>query len=220
MIKRLIVLTTAGLVGVLSSTTAALGGTTLTATASQHPVGASGISGRITITDDTVTHVLTIHGTATGLTPGADYLSLVYNTGSSPGGPTGAVTHGRSIGPCEPTNFSLSFSQMVVGFWVNNGDGTGTLDAVKSTTSSTSGSNSNLVANLGTPGTPGLTDVLAFIATSAMFFSGTGSDLANSPSYAGLGTWSTISIRPFGPAGVQGFIEPVLACGQVAISAA
>ena len=87
------------------------------------PRNQSGVRGRITFTDDGST--LTVTGTATGLTPGEIYVSLIYDNGSSPGGPEA----------CEPTIFDPTdpdflLPTMFVGVWVNAGDGTGTLAAI------------------------------------------------------------------------------------------
>jgi len=67
---------------------------------------------------------LTVNGTATGLTPGIPYASLIYDNGSVPGGPEA----------CEPTIFDETdpdflLPTMFVDLWDNNGDGTGTLAA-------------------------------------------------------------------------------------------
>ena len=96
---------------------------TATGQAKMHPENQSGIKGKITFEDDGAT--LTTTGTATGLTPGAIYVSLIYDNGSVPGGPTS----------CEPTIFNPAdpdfiLPTMLVGFWVNNNDGTGTLAAI------------------------------------------------------------------------------------------
>lgn len=87
---------------------------TLTGKATLHPINQSGIKARINFVDDGTT--LMIEGTATGLTPGQNYVSLIYDNGSVPGGPTA----------CEPTNATLT-GKMLVGFWTVNPDGIGTL---------------------------------------------------------------------------------------------
>ncbi len=94
---------------------------TITGAANLHPIDNSGIQANITFTDNGTT--LTVNGTATGLVPKQTYFTLVYDVGSKPSGPAA----------CEPppTNDQTE-AQMIVGFWVNNGDGTGTLHAAKS----------------------------------------------------------------------------------------
>ena len=57
----------------------------------------------------------------TGLDPEATYVSLVYDSGAVPSGPLA----------CEPGNFQLDGTQMFVGFWKVEADGTGTLFGVK-----------------------------------------------------------------------------------------
>ena len=81
--------------------------------------GQSGIKGKITFVDNGAT--LTTAGTATGLVSGVEYRSLVYGVASLPGGPDA----------CRPDGTILA--TMLLGQWVNNGDGTGTLAAVDTT---------------------------------------------------------------------------------------
>ncbi len=107
-----------------------------TAIAEEHPVGGSGIHALVHFTDDG--SALTVDGTATGLTPGKPYFSLIYTAGVGPGG----VPEGQSLPPTSnaiPACNDLSRAgtslitptQMPVGFWKNNNDGTGTLHVVK-----------------------------------------------------------------------------------------
>ena len=85
-----------------------------TAHALQHPSNQSGVMGRITFTETPAG--LIVEGTATGLEgPSVGrYVSLVYDVGSVPGGPTG----------CEPTEV---LANMFVGIWVVDADGNGEL---------------------------------------------------------------------------------------------
>jgi hypothetical protein len=86
-----------------------------TAQATQHPVNQSGVMGQITITDSPAGPVYS--GTATGLEPLAPlfrYVTLVYDAGSVPGGPT----------VCEPT---VELPDMFVGTWAVDAEGNGTL---------------------------------------------------------------------------------------------
>ena len=88
-----------------------------------HPSNQAGVKGVIHFTDNGGT--LTVNGAVTGLVPGVDYMSLIYDNKSVPGGPEG----------CEPGIFDDSdpdfiIPTMFLGFLVNNGDGTGTLAAV------------------------------------------------------------------------------------------
>jgi hypothetical protein len=80
----------------------------------QHPSNQSGVMGRITFTETPAG--LIVEGTATGLEgPSVGrYVSLVYDVGSVPGGPTG----------CEPT---VELANMFVGIWVVDADGNGEL---------------------------------------------------------------------------------------------
>ena len=105
---------------------AALGlarGLQATGSALQHQVSGSGIQGRILFLDSGSPETgLVVSGTATGLTPGQQYFTLVYDAASLPAGPTACVPSASS---------TLTGDQMVVGFWHNNNDGTGTLCAIK-----------------------------------------------------------------------------------------
>jgi hypothetical protein len=94
-----------------------------TGKATLHPQNRSGVNGRIDFVDDGST--ITINGTATGLTPGIPYASLIYDNGSSPGGPLA----------CEPTIFDPSdpgflLTTMFVGLWTVDGNGNGLLSEV------------------------------------------------------------------------------------------
>jgi hypothetical protein len=87
-----------------------------TAQANQHPVNQSGVMGRIDFTS--VPGGVLVTGTATGLQPSVGrYVSLVYDLGSVPGGPTA----------CEPT---VALDGMFVGIWVVDAAGNGTLTQV------------------------------------------------------------------------------------------
>lgn len=89
---------------------------TQTARARQHPANQSGASGRIDFTS--VPGGLLVTGTATGLQgPSiARYVSLVYDLGSVPGGPT----------VCEPTT-DPPIEGMFVGIWAVDALGNGSL---------------------------------------------------------------------------------------------
>lgn len=81
--------------------------------ATQHPVNQSGVLGRINFTS--VPDGLVVTGTATGLQPSVGrYVSLVYDIGSVPGGPTS----------CEPTE---EIDGMFVGIWSVDALGNGIL---------------------------------------------------------------------------------------------
>lgn len=83
------------------------------ARATQHPVNQSGVQGRIVFTN--VAGGLLVTGTATGLQPSLGrYVSLVYDIGSVPGGPT----------KCEPTE---ELPGMFVGIWAVDALGNGNL---------------------------------------------------------------------------------------------
>lgn len=90
--------------------------------ATLHPANQSGVQGAIGFLDNGST--LVILGSASGLNPDTVYVSLIYDNGSVPGGPTG----------CEPTIFDPSdpdflLPTMFVGAWTVEGDGTGALSA-------------------------------------------------------------------------------------------
>ncbi len=85
----------------------------LSAQATQHPVNQSGVMGRITFTQ--TAGGVAVTGTATGLQPSVGrYVTLVYDVGSVPGGPSA----------CEPT---VEMEGMFVGIWTVNAAGHGTL---------------------------------------------------------------------------------------------
>lgn len=135
MIKRLLVLPILVLGMTLSPGIALASSGIETADAKLEPntsFGPSVVNAEIHFIDDTVNNRLTIHGSATGLVPGAAYFSLVYDVTSLDEGRTACLP---GVGPGDPR--FLDQPQMVVGFWVNNGDGTGTLDAVKSPSGNT-----------------------------------------------------------------------------------
>ena len=94
-----------------------------TGQATLRQVNQSGIKAKISFTDDGST--LTIDGTATGLTPGIPYASLIYDNRSVAGGP-------EACEPAifDPTDPDFLLPTMFVGVWNNHGDGTGTLAAV------------------------------------------------------------------------------------------
>lgn len=86
---------------------------TVTAQARQHPLNQSGAAGRIDFTS--VAGGLLVTGTATGLQPSIGrYVTLVYDVGSVPGGPTA----------CEPT---VELPGMFVGIWAVDALGNGML---------------------------------------------------------------------------------------------
>lgn len=136
MIKRLTlsmtVIPMAVIAMLLATSTVALAAGVVRAEAELAPIGNSGITAEISFVDDPVAHTLTIKGEAEGLNPKEVYFSLLYNTGSP------------SVGPlaCEPTNNTVSFIQMLVGFWDVNAEGEGTISTVNSMAG-----NSNLKAH-------------------------------------------------------------------------
>src|SRR5262249_45037445 len=96
----------------------ALYATILTGHAQLKPIDQSGIQAEVHFADTGT--VLKVLGVASGLNPTHTYVSLIYGVGSVPGGPAA----------CEPTtnpNNTLTFPQMVVGFWTVEPDGGGTL---------------------------------------------------------------------------------------------
>src|SRR5712691_3335355 len=155
-------------------------GATTTATANQHPIGGSGIQGSVLFTDNGST--LTVDGTATGLTPHVPYFSLIYTLGSHPGGVSETKTLPRTsnaIAACADLNqagtSTIDATQMVVGFWKNNNDGTGVLHVVKSAHGN---SQEGLWIALG---------LKSVFESFGVVFGGN--------SYSPIGNWSTISIR-------------------------
>jgi hypothetical protein len=86
---------------------------TADAHATQHPVNQSGVMGRIEFRN--VAGGLQVTGTATGLQPSIGrYVTLVYDRGSVPGGPTA----------CEPTT---PMPGMFIGIWAVDAAGNGIL---------------------------------------------------------------------------------------------
>ncbi len=79
----------------------------------QHQIDQSGVKGNLVFLDTEDTGML-VTGVATGLDPGLSYVTLVYDRGSVPSGPSACLP--SSAGP------------MFVGFWNVSDDGTGTLD--------------------------------------------------------------------------------------------
>jgi hypothetical protein len=115
--RRLVISVAALLVGLLAGAASADASHEefATAEATQHPVNQSGVSGRITIIDSPAGPIYS--GTAAGLEPLAPlfrYITLVYDVGSVPGGPTA----------CEPTTAQAA---MFVGTWAVDAEGNGTL---------------------------------------------------------------------------------------------
>ena len=155
---------------------------TVTASAQQHPIAGSGIHGDINFTDDGAS--LTVDGTATGLSPNTPYFSLIYTVGVGPGGPSeGRVGPGDAIPACNDLNrqgqSAITVTQMVIGFWHNNNDGTGVLHDVKSK------------APIGNSQDPLFMSIppvkAALLGLGYKFFDG---------SYAAInGSWRTVSIR-------------------------
>lgn len=91
-----------------------------TASAQQHPINNSGIQAEILFLDTgSDVHGLVLSGRASGLDPTQTYFSLLYNTGSVPGGPNACTP--------SPSGPPISFAQMFTAFWAVAPDGTGTL---------------------------------------------------------------------------------------------
>jgi hypothetical protein len=91
-----------------------------TASAQQHPINNSGIQAEIVFLDTGGdVNGLALSGRASGLDPTQTYFSLLYNTGSVPGGPSA----------CTPSSSgsAITFAQMFTAFWTVAPDGTGTL---------------------------------------------------------------------------------------------
>ena len=175
MIKRLMVLITV-MAALVTTSGVAYAGEKIRAEAELAPIGSSGISAEITFVDNPAAKTLTIRGEAEGLDPTKTYFSLLYNVGSPSVGPN----------PCEPTNDSINFIQMLVGFWSVNADGEGRLFTVKSMAG-----NSNLMANA---------QLLAQLGFPPV---------ANVPSYVGLDKIGNMSVRDVN----AGFV--VRACGDI-----
>jgi hypothetical protein len=121
--KRLVVTCLLSLVSMLvsplvASAVPSTGAARLTA------IDASGVQARILFLDTgSPQNGLVVSGFATGLDPTQLYISLVYDAGSVPGGPTACVPTG---------NPPITATQMAVGFWTVAENGTGTLFAIKS----------------------------------------------------------------------------------------
>jgi hypothetical protein len=200
--KKIPLVVAAALLALLVGSTSAFAAST--ATANQHPVGGSGIQGSITFNDNG--SALTVDGTSTGLTPHVPYFSLIYGAGVGPGGVAENNTlppTSDAIAACNDFNRSgvstITITQMVVGFWVNHNDGTGTLHAVKSASGN---SQDPLFKTIMVA--PGVT---FFDFIQQMFGYETNGDVN---SYAPIGpTWRTISIRD----GSNNFA--LVACGLV-----
>jgi hypothetical protein len=116
-VKRFLIALAALFLGAVFGASVALAGheAVATAEATQHPVHRSGVMGQIAITDSPAGPIYS--GTATGLEPLAPlfrYITLVYDFGSVPGGPT----------VCEPT---VELPAMFVGTWAVDAEGNGTL---------------------------------------------------------------------------------------------
>ncbi len=117
--KKFLILPTIVMVALVISTVAALSNDLSIGTARLREINESGIRARIVFID-TGSQLIVI-GRARGLDPNEDYISLVYNVGSVPTGPTA----------CTPTDGSLTAEQMDAGMWTVAEDGTGSLFAVK-----------------------------------------------------------------------------------------
>ena len=91
--------------------------------ANLHQIDKSGIRGRIEFLDHgDPSGGLEVRGTSTGLDPNLPYISLVYDRGAKPSGPTA----------CTPsTPGVLNGAQMFVGAWQVDSEGNGTLYALK-----------------------------------------------------------------------------------------
>lgn len=107
-------LVSAMFIGLLAASTMVRAQGGVTARANQHPVNQSGVKGKITFTQTAAGLIVT--GTAKGLEPNTvgRYVSLVYDLGSVPGGPT----------VCEPTE---EIEGMFVGIWATDAAGDGML---------------------------------------------------------------------------------------------
>jgi len=180
-VKKLLLSLAMGLAATLSAPLGAFA-TVVSGDANQHPIDGSGIMGRIEFVDDRANHVVTVSGTATGLVPHQAYFSLWYDIKSVPSGPHA----------CEPSeefrkkNAGITDIQMIIGFWHNNNDGTGTLLAHKSLAGNDNFAAANLASNLAGV----LPDSLR------LAFLGALGGLAFAPgSYAPLTDVHTISIR-------------------------
>jgi hypothetical protein len=91
-----------------------------TAHARLHDIDQSGIQANVFFVDNGST--LWVLGVAEGLDPTKSYISLVYGTGSAPGGPHA----------CEPSaTHPITGAQMFVGTWTVDPDGSGVLSSKK-----------------------------------------------------------------------------------------
>ncbi|MGI9046824.1 MAG: hypothetical protein ACR2FI_08560 [Burkholderiales bacterium] len=86
-----------------------------TASATLKTINGSGIRGAIFFDDSG--DGLSFSGVARGMDPSKTYVSLVYDEGSKPGGTKA----------CLPSDGSLTFEQMVLGFWTVDQNGVGVL---------------------------------------------------------------------------------------------
>lgn len=186
MIKRLTlsmtVVSIAVIAMLLATSTVALAGGKVRAEAELASIGNSGITGEITFVDNPAAKTLTIRGEAEGLNPNRMYFSLLYNAGSPSVG----------TGACEPTNGSVGFIEMLVGFWTVNEDGEGKLFTVKSMSGNTNlkvPANAQLLASFGLGG------------------------VENLPSYIGLNRVGNMSIRDVNEP--PGFV--LKACGDILV---
>ncbi len=88
-----------------------------------HPIARSGVHAQVVFVDDGTT--LVVSGTATGLDPDESYLTLIYDNGSVPGGPSAC---GASI--FDPTDPDFILGTMVIGSWAVDAEGRGSLAAI------------------------------------------------------------------------------------------
>ena len=114
--KGLVAIYMLGLVSVIMSSPAATAEEG-TGAARLHAIDHSGVQARIVFLDTgNPQNGLVVSGIASGLDPTQMYFTLVYDTGSKPGGPAACVPTG---------NPPLTGAQMAVGFWTVADDGTG-----------------------------------------------------------------------------------------------
>ncbi len=111
-------------VGALASGATATASSEREAKARLAPIADSGIRAEIEFHD--TGSALIVEGEARGLDPTKTYISLIYDVGSVPTGPTA----------CEPTRGPtqsgfLNFPKMFVGTWSQNGQGEGHLKVTK-----------------------------------------------------------------------------------------
>lgn len=192
--KRLLAMT-AVVAGTLVATSVPAYAGILTATSNEHPIGGSGVSGTIHFVDDGST--LTVTGTASGLTAGVVYFSLIYTDGTTSGGIAEGQTMpstSRATPACSGVNHFgnnlINANKMVLGLWTPLGSPNATLNVVKS---STGNSQDALFIGLGLKS--------AFEGFGYVF---------GASSYVPIGdTWNTASIR-----NVNANFA-LVACGQV-----